>query len=92
MRVDWCVSSWFRIKNTHSHSRHARPPCATFSARSRASRYGDTAQQRRSTVFYFSHVFLFSQEPMDILEPHAVVGVDSGGGDSSEVSIGCEFM
>ena len=20
MRVDWCVSSWFRIKNTHSHS------------------------------------------------------------------------
>ena len=19
MRVDWCVSSWFRIKNTHSH-------------------------------------------------------------------------
>ena len=23
MRVDWCVSSWFRIKNTHSltHSR-----------------------------------------------------------------------
>ena len=27
---------------------------------------------------------------MDILEPHAVVGVDSGGGDSSEVSMGCE--
>ena len=26
------------------------------------------------------------------MEPHAVVGVDSGGGDSSEVSIGCEFM
>ena len=24
MRVDWCVSSWFRIKNTHSHT-HA--PC-----------------------------------------------------------------
>ena len=23
MRVDWCVSSWFRIKNTHSHS-HAK--------------------------------------------------------------------
>ena len=21
MRVDWCVSSWFRIKNTHSHTR-----------------------------------------------------------------------
>ena len=21
MRVDWCVSSWFRIKNTHSHAR-----------------------------------------------------------------------
>ena len=21
MRVDWCVSSWFRIKNTHSHVR-----------------------------------------------------------------------
>ena len=21
MRVDWCVSSWFRIKNTHSHRR-----------------------------------------------------------------------
>ena len=20
MRVDWCVSSWFRIKNTHSRS------------------------------------------------------------------------
>ena len=19
MRVDWCVSTWFRIKNTHSH-------------------------------------------------------------------------
>ena len=19
MRVDWCVSSWFRIKNTHTH-------------------------------------------------------------------------
>ena len=23
MRVDWCVSSWFRIKNTHSHTIHA---------------------------------------------------------------------
>ena len=34
--------------------------------------------------------FLFNQEPMEILEPHAVVGVDSGGGDSSEASIGCE--
>ena len=22
MRVDWCVSSWFRIKNTHSRARH----------------------------------------------------------------------
>ena len=22
MRVDWCVSSWFRIKNTHSHYIH----------------------------------------------------------------------
>ena len=21
MRVDWCVSSWFRIKNTHSLTR-----------------------------------------------------------------------
>ena len=21
MRVDWCVSSWFRIKNTHSLNR-----------------------------------------------------------------------
>ena len=20
MRVDWCVSSWFRIKKTHSHT------------------------------------------------------------------------
>ena len=20
MRVDWCVSSWFRIKNSYSHS------------------------------------------------------------------------
>ena len=20
MRVDWCVSSWFRIKNTHTHT------------------------------------------------------------------------
>ena len=20
MRVDWCVTSWFRIKNTHSHA------------------------------------------------------------------------
>ena len=24
MRVDWCVSSWFRIKNTHSHT-HTEP-------------------------------------------------------------------
>ena len=24
MRVDWCVSSWFRIKNTHSHRDLAR--------------------------------------------------------------------
>ena len=24
MRVDWCVSSWFRIKNTHSHTRLPR--------------------------------------------------------------------
>ena len=24
MRVDWCVSSWFRIKNTHSHT-HIAP-------------------------------------------------------------------
>ena len=24
MRVDWCVSSWFRIKNTHSHLRPSR--------------------------------------------------------------------
>ena len=36
--------------------------------------------------------FLFNQEPMDILEPHAVVGVDSGGGDSSEVSIGVQLL
>ena len=27
MRVDWCVSSWFRIKNTHSNSlAHPRAP------------------------------------------------------------------
>jgi len=33
MRVDWCVSSWFRIKNTHSVKRvlgrcgtHGGPP------------------------------------------------------------------
>ena len=25
MRVDWCVSSWFRIKNTHSLT-HPYPP------------------------------------------------------------------
>ena len=24
MRVDWCVSSWFRIKNTHSLTREER--------------------------------------------------------------------
>ena len=24
MRVDWCVSSWFRIKNTHSLTHWAR--------------------------------------------------------------------
>ena len=24
MRVDWCVSSWFRIKNTHSHVTRCR--------------------------------------------------------------------
>ena len=24
MRVDWCVSSWFRIKNTHSHKGQLR--------------------------------------------------------------------
>ena len=24
MRVDWCVSSWFRIKNTHSLTTHSR--------------------------------------------------------------------
>ena len=31
MRVDWCVSSWFRIKNTHSLTRRSgvqlRPFC-----------------------------------------------------------------
>ena len=26
MRVDWCVSSWFRIKNTHSHTEAAVVP------------------------------------------------------------------
>ena len=25
MRVDWCVSSWFRIKNTHSHNPRVPP-------------------------------------------------------------------
>ena len=25
MRVDWCVSSWFRIKNTHSHAIESIP-------------------------------------------------------------------
>ena len=25
MRVDWCVSSWFRIKNTHSLTSHDCP-------------------------------------------------------------------
>ena len=25
MRVDWCVSSWFRIKNTHSLVTRRRP-------------------------------------------------------------------
>ena len=24
MRVDWCVSSWFRIKNTHSLTHYLR--------------------------------------------------------------------
>ena len=24
MRVDWCVSSWFRINNTHSHADEAQ--------------------------------------------------------------------
>ena len=31
MRVDWCVSSWFRIKNTHSHTPPPpRPPGLWF--------------------------------------------------------------
>ena len=27
MRVDWCVSSWFRIKNTHSLTQPLSPVC-----------------------------------------------------------------
>ena len=26
MRVDWCVSSWFRIKNTHCHFENPQRP------------------------------------------------------------------
>ena len=35
MRVDWCVSSWFRIKNTHSltHSPFAASPPFPFPLR-----------------------------------------------------------
>ena len=34
MRVDWCVSSWFRIKNTHTHTMADTPslPGAACSA------------------------------------------------------------
>ena len=31
MRVDWCVSSWFRIKNTHSLTHPPLPFVTPFS-------------------------------------------------------------
>ena len=42
MRVDWCVSSWFRIKNTHSHTKRRggppRPSCETTASTPAAAR------------------------------------------------------
>ena len=36
MRVDWCVSSWFRIKNTHSHADHGLRPISQRAGPGRA--------------------------------------------------------
>ena len=46
MRVDWCVSSWFRIKNTHSHSHGGRLPRST---RRLAGRLSGPARPLRGT-------------------------------------------
>ena len=37
MRVDWCVSSWFRIKNTHSLTHGWRGRAITISHAERAN-------------------------------------------------------
>ena len=41
MRVDWCVSSWFRIKNTHSLTLPVPCECRhTASNRSQRAKWG----------------------------------------------------
>ena len=43
MRVDWCVSSWFRIKNTHSHTTYVylhSTTATTATARSAEENFG----------------------------------------------------
>ena len=37
MRVDWCVSSWFRIKNTHSLTDSEAARTRSIVARKRSS-------------------------------------------------------
>ena len=41
MRVDWCVSSWFRIKNTHSLT-HERADAAWDSLSEMSASKGET--------------------------------------------------
>jgi len=53
MRVDWCVSSWFRIKNTHSHTRRAFGRAAVENA-SRGRRVGPRRASARK-VSTLSH-------------------------------------
>ena len=54
MRVDWCVSSWFRIKNTHSHTREGdlslsqeKPQCADRTGRGECVRGLPRGELRR---------------------------------------------
>ena len=63
MRVDWCVSSWFRIKNTHSLTHGIRllslrmlePPARACAVNSRRGLYSPG----RSDLACWLPLFLF---------------------------------
>jgi len=68
MRVDWCVSSWFRIKNTHSLTHGHGGRTGSLPARARLGRtIRDTGEREwgahRDTEGAWAVFFFFASKP-----------------------------